>query len=196
MQRQRTMSKTRQPKERLRRSRGFLSVSTQPHVFARPGQRQLSYPAASALRHTVTFDRPEGSFAARAFGNVVHRYLQVLAAQLEYHATCDELLAELPSWESRLAASLRGEGLPPALVTREAVRAQKALAFTLGDPVGRWILSPQASAASERALTVAAIGSRGLRVDRTFLAGARTLVDRRKPHLDCRFQDDSAGSTV
>jgi hypothetical protein len=48
--------------------------------------------------------------------------------------------------------------------------------LTLGDPVGRWILSPQASAASERALTVASPDSRGLRVDRTFLAGAQPLL--------------------
>ena len=73
-------------------------------------------------------------------------------------------------------ASLRGEGLPPGLVAREAVRARRALELTLGDPVGRWILSPRALAASERALTVGSPGSRGLRVDRTFLAGAQPLL--------------------
>ena len=144
--------------------------------FRNAQERRLSYPAASALRHTVTFDRPEGSFAARAFGNVVHRYLQMLAARLEQDATCEELLAQMPSWEPRLTASLRGEGLPPTLVAREAVRAQRALAMTLGDKVGRWILSPQTSATSERAFTVAALGARGLRVDRTFLAGAEPLL--------------------
>jgi ATP-dependent helicase/nuclease subunit A len=137
--------------------------------------RRLTYPAASALRRTATFDRPEGSFAVRAFGNVVHRYLQVLATRLEGGATCDDLLAELPAWEFRLSASLRGEGLPPTLVAREAVRAQRALATMLGDEVGRWILSPHASAASERGMTVAALGARGLRVDRTFLAGGMPL---------------------
>jgi hypothetical protein len=102
--------------------------------------------------------------------------LQVLATRLESGTTSDDLLEELPSWGSRLTASLRGEGLPPALVPREAARAQSALALTLGDPVGRWILSPHASAASERALTLAAPGARGLRVDRTFLAGAEPLL--------------------
>jgi len=86
------------------------------------------------------------------------------------------LLEELPSWESRLAASLRGEGLPPPLFAREAVRAQRALALTLGDPVGRWILSPRTFAASEQALNVASPGASGLRVDRTFLAGAQPLL--------------------
>jgi ATP-dependent helicase/nuclease subunit A len=154
-----------------------LPLSFDPAArFREAKDRRLSYPAASALRRTIAFDRPEGSFAVRAFGNVVHRYLQLLAVRLEGNATCDELLAELPSWESRLTASLRGEGLPPGLIAREAVRAQKALALTLGDAVGRWILSPQTLAASERALTVASPGSRGLRVDRTFLAGPQPLL--------------------
>jgi hypothetical protein len=106
---------------------------------------------------------------------VVHRYLQVLATRLESGASCDDLLAELPLWEPRLMASLRGEGLPPVLASREAGRAGLALARALGDPVGRWILSPHASAASERALTMASLDARGLRVDRTFVAGDAPL---------------------
>lgn len=154
-----------------------LPLSFDPSArFRAAKERQLSYPAATALRRTVTFDRPEGSFAVRAFGNVVHRYLQLLATRREGGATLEDLVAELPSWASRLAASLRGEGLPPALVARETVRAQRALALTLGDPVGQWLLSPQSSAASERAITLAAPGARGLRVDRTFLAGAEPLL--------------------
>jgi hypothetical protein len=113
---------------------------------------------------------------------VVHRYLQLVAARLEAGTSCNELLAELPSWHSRFAASLRGEGLPPSLVARESVRAQRALTLTLNDPIGRWVLSPQASAASEQALTVASFGARGLRVDRSFLAGAEpSLIG--KSHL-------------
>jgi hypothetical protein len=153
-----------------------LPLSFDPAArFRTAMERRLPYPIASALRHTVLFDRPEGSFAARAFGNVVHRYLQLLAARLEKGATREDMLAELPSWGSRLSASLRGEGLPPALVAREAVRAQRALELTLGDEVGRWILSLHPSAANERALTVAAPGGRGLRVDRTYLAGSKPL---------------------
>jgi ATP-dependent helicase/nuclease subunit A len=139
-------------------------------------ERRLAYPAASALRHTVAFERPEGSFAVRAFGNVVHRYLQVLAARLDHGASCDHLLAELPAWESRLIASLRGEGLPPALATREASRAGRALSLTLENPVGRWLLSPHDFAASERALTMASPDARSLRVDRTFIAGDEPLL--------------------
>jgi len=143
-----------------------------------PGERfrsaqldRLEYPAASALQHTAAFERPEGSFAVRAFGNVVHRYLQVMAARLDGETRWEDLLAEVPGWESRLTASLRGEGLMPALATREAVRAGRALSLALGDPVGQWILSPHASAASERAITMASPEAGSLRVDRTFVAG-------------------------
>ncbi len=153
-----------------------LPLSFDPAArFRVANEHRLSYPAASALRHTVAFERPEGSFAVRAFGNVVHRYLQLLATRLDSGASCDDLLAELPAWESRLTASLRGEGLPPALATREAARAGRALSLTLGDPMGRWILSPQNSAASERALTMASPDARSLRVDRTFVAGGEPL---------------------
>ena len=61
----------------LRRLKGFHSASILLTRFREAKEQRLSYPAASALRHTIAFDRPEGSFAVRAFGNVVHRYLQV-----------------------------------------------------------------------------------------------------------------------
>lgn len=143
--------------------------------FRSAADHRLEYPVASALRQTAVFERPEGSFAVRAFGNVVHRYLQVLALRLERGSRCEDLISELPTWEPRLIASLRGEGLPPALVAREAVRASHALSLVLGDPIGQWILSPREAAASERALTMGSPDARSLRVDRTFLAGDEPL---------------------
>jgi ATP-dependent helicase/nuclease subunit A len=143
--------------------------------FRNAEDHRLAYPEASALRRTVAFERPEGSFAVRAFGNVVHRYLQVIAGRLESGASCDALISEVATWDPRLQASMRGEGLPPALATREAARAGRALQLTMSDPVGRWILSPQASAASERALTMRSFEARSLRVDRTFLAGKEPM---------------------
>jgi ATP-dependent helicase/nuclease subunit A len=149
-----------------------LPLSFDPtETFRLAREHRLAYPDASALRQTVAFERPEGSFAVRAFGNVVHRYLQVMAARLDSGVRCDALIAELPTWDSRLEASLRGEGLPPALATREAARAGRALRMTLDDPVGQWILSPHTSAASERGLTMGSLDARSLRVDRTFVAG-------------------------
>ena len=149
-----------------------LPMSFDPAArFRLAEEHRFAYPEASALRQTMVFERPEGSFAVRAFGNVVHRYLQVIAGRLESGTSCDALVAELPMWEPRLVASLRGEGLAPAVAAREASRAGRALTMTLGDPVGRWILSAHESAASERALTMGSVGAGSLRVDRTFIAG-------------------------
>jgi len=145
------------------------------HRFEQAAKHRLPYLPASALRQTPNFERPEGSFTVRAFGNVVHRFLQVLAVRLADGSTADKLLIELPSWEPRLLASLRGEGLSPALCQREATRALQALAQTLSDDKGHWILSPQPGAISERALTFAAPEASTLRVDRTFLGGTTPL---------------------
>jgi ATP-dependent exoDNAse (exonuclease V) beta subunit len=132
----------------------------------------LPYPDASQLRQSPTFDRPEGSFAVRAFGNVVHRYLQLLAVRLEKTAS-DEVLAELPNWLPRLTASLRGEGLPPTLAASESKRVLTALTNALTDPIGLWLVSPRAAAANEFSLTAA---TQTLRVDRTFVAGDAPLT--------------------
>jgi ATP-dependent helicase/nuclease subunit A len=153
-----------------------LPLSFDPAArFRLAKEHRLAYPEASALRQTVAFERPDGSFAVRAFGNVMHRYLQVIAARLDSGLSCDTLVAELPTWEPRLMASLRGEGLSPSFAMREAARAGRALIVTLSDPVGRWILSPHKSSASERALTMGSLDARSLRVDRTFVAGDQPL---------------------
>ncbi len=172
-----------------------LPLNFNPDARFRDAERhRLPYPAASALRQTATFERPEGSFGARAFGNVVHRYLQVIAAHLEAGTGSDDLLTELQGWKSRLTASLRGEGLPPAVATREAVRAIRALSLALGDPVGRWILSPHVSAASERALTMALPDARSLRVDRMFVAGDTPLSSGESCRWIVDFKTSEQGS--
>jgi hypothetical protein len=150
-----------------------LPLSFDPGArFAAAEAKRLDYTPASSLAHRPAFERPEGSFAVRAFGNVVHRYLQVLAARLAGDTTPAALLAELPSWTPRLNASLRGEGLPQKVAATEAARALRALTLTLGDPTGLWILSPHRAAASERDLSTNTVS---LRVDRTFLAGDAPL---------------------
>ena len=132
---------------------------------------RLPYLAATVLPRSATFDRPEGSFAVRAFGNVVHRYLQLLSDRLET-TTANDLLSELPQWQPRLLASLRGEGLPPQQAFRESQRALHALTTALTDPTGLWILSLHPQAASETAISTQL---HSLRADRTFLAGPTPL---------------------
>jgi ATP-dependent helicase/nuclease subunit A len=137
----------------------------------------LRLPYSPAVSPTLgpDFERPEGSFAVRAFGNVVHRYLQLMAERLAAEGRPDalqRLTEEVPKWEARLLASLRGEALPPNLAAREAKRALQALISTLSDPVGQWILVPHAEASSEQGLVTS---QSSLRVDRTFVAGNAPL---------------------
>ena len=128
------------------------------------------------------FSRPEGSFAARSFGNVVHAVLETLAGRIAAGSSPAALLAELPAWTPRLAALLRADGLAHATVNRLAREARTALEDTLRDPDGLWLLAPHAAAASEFALTAwpeshnadgqPAIRPTSIRIDRIFRAGA------------------------
>jgi ATP-dependent exoDNAse (exonuclease V) beta subunit len=136
---------------------------------------RLPYTPASALPHAPSFERPEGSFAVRAFGNVVHRFLQFLSASLAAGETPETLLANLPSWGPRILAALRNEGVAPATSQREAPRALSALRNALADPTGRWILSTHHAAATEH--SIASFDASVLRADRTFLAGGSPLAD-------------------
>ena len=141
--------------------------------FLAANTNRLPYTPAEQLQQGPTFIRPEGSFAVRAFGNVVHRYLQIMANAL--HSTSFEDLArDLDAWQPRLHTSFRGEGLSPSLAETEARRALEALHQVLRDPRGRWLLSPQPNAFTERPI---ALATQTLRVDRTFVAGPDPLSD-------------------
>jgi len=142
--------------------------------FNIPAADRLPYPAAATLPHAPAFDRPEGSFAVRAFGNVVHRFLQLIATRLETGLTPDALLTELPQWQPRIFTVLRAEGLAPNIARRDAVRALAALQQSLADPEGRWLLSPHANSTSEQPLTSSRL--QDLRADRTFFAGSTPLT--------------------
>lgn len=147
-----------------------LPLSFDPHARFEATPR-LQYTPAVALRQGSVFERPEGSHGVRAFGNVVHRYLQLLATRLEQNPNAEDILAELPAWLPRLTASLRSEGLAPSILDRLAQRSLHALQQALTDETGRWILSPHTAAHSEQALRLATLGSSEMRVDRTFIAG-------------------------
>ncbi|MGI4830258.1 MAG: UvrD-helicase domain-containing protein [Janthinobacterium lividum] len=142
---------------------------------------QLPYTPASLLRQAAPFARPEGSFAARAFGNAVHRFLDLAARKLAEGQSPEHLLSDLPTWLGRVINTFRAEGLSPTLSAREAARALRALDATLRDPVGRWLLSPHPGAQSERALQLGegagdTYNVRSLRADRLFRAAEKPFA--------------------
>jgi ATP-dependent helicase/nuclease subunit A len=118
------------------------------------------------------FERPEGSFAARSFGNAVHGFLELLTNRLAAGVSEEGLLREIEGWVPRIETVLGGDGLPPAMVARLALRVKAALENTLRDEAGRWVLSAQAGAASEYAFTSWQERRRSYRLDRVFRAGA------------------------
>ena len=62
-----------------------------------------------------TFERPEGSFAARAFGSAMHAFLDVLTKRIAEGAEIDGLLREVRGWGGRIQAMLRGDRLAEGL---------------------------------------------------------------------------------
>jgi ATP-dependent helicase/nuclease subunit A len=124
----------------------------------------------------VKFERPEGSFEARAFGNAVHAFIEVLARRTADGAAADALARELTAWTPRISTVLRGEGLAPAVVSRLAARVASALGAMLKDPVGRWILQGREDATSELALTSWEERRSSLRLDRVFFGGNEPLA--------------------
>ncbi|SFS15625.1 ATP-dependent exoDNAse (exonuclease V) beta subunit (contains helicase and exonuclease domains) [Granulicella pectinivorans] len=136
---------------------------------------QRLHDEASVPAGRTSFERPEGSFAARSFGNAVHAFLELAAACVANGASAGELRAELPVWLPRATALLRADGLAPAVVERLAQRVIDALATTLADADGRWLLgadAPLTEAQTEVALTGWQEKWSSIRIDRMFRAGA------------------------
>jgi len=160
-----------------------LPVEFDPEERLRGGQR-LPYGVISSEKDASDglaregFARPEGGFAARAFGNAVHALLEVIAERFAGGVAAASLQEELPDWMPRIVAVLRGEGLAPAQVERLTQRVLFALQTTLQDPQGAWLLGRRREAASEFALTSWENDRlRSVRVDRLFYAGAEPLVE-------------------
>ena len=121
--------------------------------------------------------RPEGSFEARAFGNAVHAFLELLAQRLAVGEKVDPLLQEISRWSQRIAAVLRTNGLAPSAIARMTERVKSALTNALLDQEGRWLLEKREQGSSEFALTSREDKFGTLRMDRVFVAGERPLSE-------------------
>ncbi len=78
-----------------------LPLDFDPAVrFAEARAHRLPYgdPDDATASSQAQFSRPEGSFAARSFGNVVHAALETLADRIATGSSPAALLAELPTW--------------------------------------------------------------------------------------------------
>jgi ATP-dependent exoDNAse (exonuclease V) beta subunit len=113
---------------------------------------------------------------AKHVGSVVHRWLQRIAED------------RMEGWDAKrvdslsahFARDLQRRGVPAADVRASADRVADALARTLADPRGRWILQSRTDARSEHRLRVrTGAGMRTCVVDRVFLDddGTRWVVD-------------------
>jgi ATP-dependent helicase/nuclease subunit A len=140
-------------------------------------RQRLSYGAVESTPGNAHFERPEGSFEARAFGNAVHAFLEAMTKRLAEGSSIDSLLLEVAGWRQRIAAVLRGDGLPPNIVERLAARVVVALSNMLRDAEGRWVLTALEQASSEYALTSWEESRRSVRLDRVFRAGASPMQE-------------------
>jgi ATP-dependent exoDNAse (exonuclease V) beta subunit len=113
---------------------------------------------------------------ARHVGAVVHRWLQRIAED------------ELRGWDRRRVEAMRGEfrrelaarGVQESELAAAVARVASALAASLEDPRGRWLLGPQRDSRNEYRVTAFLDGERrALVIDRTFLApdGKRWVAD-------------------
>ena len=116
--------------------------------------------------------QPQGSFTARCLGTAVHLFLEEAANRLAEGVAVSQLASEVRSWESRIRAVLRRNGLPSGALTRGVPIVSRALNTTLQDPTGRWMLEARLAAHSELALASKTQEIRKYRIDRIFRAGA------------------------
>jgi hypothetical protein len=108
---------------------------------------------------------------SRALGTAVHTLLEELAllrTRLDWEAARSALR---PFWP-RIAARVRAIGVDQPQASQIAAEALQLALKASHDPIGSWILSPHAGAASEASWAGVVAGDlRSVRVDRVFRAG-------------------------
>jgi hypothetical protein len=117
------------------------------------------------------YSRHEGGMLSRALGRSVHTLLDELA-RLRTRLDWEAARSTLASFEPRIAAQVRAVGVDQLQALKIAAEALQLALKASHDPVGSWILSPHATAASEAAWAGVVAGQlHAVRVDRVFRAG-------------------------
>jgi len=139
-------------------------------------QSVIPWKAPSTPSTATAFNRPEGSFDARALGTAVHAFMELLAEELVAGRAPEELLLQVETWNSRIAKVLRSYGLSPQVAGQLSGQVKAALSSALRDPVGLWILGSHSEAFNEQALTSWQEDVTNLRLDRIFRDGPEPFV--------------------
>jgi ATP-dependent helicase/nuclease subunit A len=139
------------------------------------------------------YERHAGGLQSRALGTAVHGLLQELA-WLRQTLDWEESIAGLSRLQPRMVTQIRAAGIDPAQAGRIAAQALEIAINAARDPLGQWILSPHAEAASEARWAGVVEGAlRTVQMDRVFKAGiapqsegndAWWIVDYKSAHLD------------
>jgi ATP-dependent exoDNAse (exonuclease V) beta subunit len=150
-------------------------------------------PALAGIGASRLYARHEGGLLSRALGTAVHALLEELSrlrAKLDWPATRAALVRREPF----IAAQARASGFDLAHAKSIAAEALRIALDASQEPMGQWILSPHAQAASEvRWAGIVAGGLRTVRVDRVFQAGPAPasegedcwwIIDYKTAHAD------------
>jgi ATP-dependent exoDNAse (exonuclease V) beta subunit len=140
---------------------------------AEPYTQRLGAPGlVSETRGTILFARHEGGLLSRALGTAVHALLEKFS-QLREANDWEAARAALQQFEPRIAAEVRSVGVDAAKAASIAAEALRHVLLVSQDPIGQWILSPHAEAASETRWAGVISGTlRTVQVDRVFRAGS------------------------
>jgi ATP-dependent exoDNAse (exonuclease V) beta subunit len=118
------------------------------------------------------YTRHEGGLLSRALGTAVHTLLEKLTrlrTQLDWEAARSALQQSEPG----ITAQVRAVGVDQPQAAQIAAQALQAALDASHDPIGAWIFSPHAGAASEAGWAVVVNGGlKTVRVDRVFQAGS------------------------
>jgi ATP-dependent helicase/nuclease subunit A len=133
--------------------------------------------AIQGLGPSRLYDRHEGGMLTRALGTAVHALLEELA-RLRVSSDWPAARTSLEQMKPRIAAQVRGLGVDRTQAASLAAEAFELALAASNDPVGQWILSPHADAASEVRWAGVVSGSLStVRVDRIFRAGLTPQSD-------------------